>query len=104
MNTLVEKRLRYIERQRALRAGFTDDELDGGWRPFRAVGCSACNNGYKGRVGIYQVMPISEEVQRIILASGSALDLAKQAGITWPLPSRKASGARPAEESKTLPS
>ena len=35
-----------------------------------------CNNGYKGRVGIYQVMPISEEIQRIILASGNATDIA----------------------------
>jgi type IV pilus assembly protein PilB len=43
------------------------------------VGCSACNNGYKGRVGLYQVMPISEEIQRLILSSGTALDLAAQA-------------------------
>ena len=38
-----------------------------------------CNNGYKGRVGVYQVMPISEEIQRIILAEGTALDIASQA-------------------------
>jgi type IV pilus assembly protein PilB len=38
-----------------------------------------CNNGYKGRVGIYQVMPITEEIQRIILRDGSALDIAEQA-------------------------
>jgi type IV pilus assembly protein PilB len=43
------------------------------------VGCSACNNGYKGRVGIYQVMPITEAIQRIILSEGTALDIAKQA-------------------------
>jgi type IV pilus assembly protein PilB len=43
------------------------------------VGCNACNNGYKGRVGIYQVMPISEEIQRLILTGGTALDIAKQA-------------------------
>jgi type IV pilus assembly protein PilB len=61
------------------RAGYTDEDLDGSWKPYKAVGCSACNNGYKGRVGIYQVMPISEEVQRLILANGSALDLAAQA-------------------------
>ena len=61
------------------RAGFTDADLDGSWKPYKAVGCSACNNGYKGRVGIYQVMPISEEVQRLILANGSSLDLAHQA-------------------------
>jgi type IV pilus assembly protein PilB len=61
------------------RAGYADEDLDGSWKPYKAVGCSACNNGYKGRVGIYQVMPISEEVQRLILANGSALDLAAQA-------------------------
>lgn len=66
-------------REALKRAGFTDADLDGTWKPYRAVGCSACNNGYKGRAGIYQVMPISEEVQRLILASGSALDLAHQA-------------------------
>jgi type IV pilus assembly protein PilB len=38
-----------------------------------------CNNGYKGRVGIYQVMPITEEIQKIILGSGSSLDIAEQA-------------------------
>ena len=66
-------------REAMLRAGFTEDELLGGWKPYRAVGCSACNNGYKGRVGIYQVMPISEEIQRIILAEGTAMDIATQA-------------------------
>jgi type IV pilus assembly protein PilB len=45
----------------------------------RAVGCSMCNNGYKGRVGIYQVMPISEDIQKIILGSGMAQDIATQA-------------------------
>ena len=61
-----------------LEAGFQDSDLDGSWRPYRAVGCSACNNGYKGRVGIYQVMPISEEIQKIILRDGSALEIAAQ--------------------------
>lgn len=60
-------------------AGFAAGDLDGSWTPYRPVGCSACNNGYKGRVGIYQVMPISEEIQRIILRNGSALDIAEQA-------------------------
>jgi type IV pilus assembly protein PilB len=43
------------------------------------VGCSGCNEGYKGRTGIYQVMPISEGIQRIILAGGNALQIADQA-------------------------
>ena len=62
-----------------LEAGFTEEDLDGSWTPYKPVGCDACNNGYKGRVGIYQVMPISEEIQRIILADGSALEISDQA-------------------------
>ncbi len=60
-------------------AGYADAELDGSWVPYKPVGCSACNNGYKGRLGIYQVMPITEELQRIILRDGSALEIAEQA-------------------------
>jgi type IV pilus assembly protein PilB len=66
-------------RDAMLKAGFKAEDLDGNWKPFRAVGCSMCNNGYKGRVGIYQVMPISEEIQKIILGSGMAMDIAVQA-------------------------
>ncbi|MBN8507338.1 MAG: type IV-A pilus assembly ATPase PilB [Burkholderiales bacterium] len=66
-------------RESLLKAGFAEAELDGSWRPYRAVGCSACNNGYKGRVGLYQVMPITEPIQRIILAEGSSMDIAAQA-------------------------
>ncbi|RVU43338.1 type IV-A pilus assembly ATPase PilB [Rubrivivax rivuli] len=66
-------------RESLLKAGFKPEDLDGNWKPYRAVGCSSCNNGYKGRVGIYQVMPITEAIQRIILSEGTALDIAKQA-------------------------
>ena len=59
-------------------AGFKEDQVDGTWSPYKPVGCSMCNNGYKGRVGIYQVMPISEDMQRLILADASALDIATQ--------------------------
>ena len=62
-----------------LDAGYKREELDGTWKPYHPVGCNACNNGYKGRVGLYQVMPISEEIQRIILRDGSALEIAEQA-------------------------
>ena len=61
------------------RAGFADADLDASWKPYKAVGCSACSNGYKGRVGLYQVMPITEDMQRIILAEGSALDIQHEA-------------------------
>jgi len=66
-------------REAMLKAGFEAADLDGTWRPYRAIGCSACSNGYKGRVGIYQVMPITEEIQKIILNEGTAMDIAVQA-------------------------
>ena len=68
-----------IPEKALLDAGYKPEELDGSWKPYHPVGCSACNNGYKGRVGLYQVMPISEEIQRIILRDGSALEIAEQA-------------------------
>ena len=68
-----------IPRETLLQAGFDEDDVDGSWSPFHPVGCAKCNNGYKGRVGIYQVMPITEEIQRIVLRDGSALEVAAQA-------------------------
>jgi type IV pilus assembly protein PilB len=68
-------------RESMLKAGFKAEDLDGNWKPYRAVGCSSCTNGYKGRVGIYQVMPITEAIQRIILTEGTAMDIAKQAQV-----------------------
>ncbi|ODT37002.1 MAG: type IV-A pilus assembly ATPase PilB [Lautropia sp. SCN 70-15] len=63
-----------------LNAGFLESDLDGSWVPYRPVGCERCSGGgYKGRVGIYQVMPITEEMQRLILAGGNALQIAAQA-------------------------
>ncbi|MBK8073295.1 MAG: type IV-A pilus assembly ATPase PilB [Ramlibacter sp.] len=82
-----------IPREALLDAGFREEEVDGSWTPYRPVGCSMCNNGYKGRVGIYQVMPISDEIQRIILRDGSAMDIAEQA---------KADGVRSLRESGLL--
>ena len=68
-----------IPHEALIDAGYPDHEIDGSWVPYKPVGCSACNNGYKGRLGIYQVMPITEELQRIILRDGSALEIAEQA-------------------------
>ncbi len=62
------------------RAGFRDDDLDGSWQPYGHAGCDICKNtGYKGRLGIYQVMPITDEIQRIIMKNGTAIDVADQA-------------------------
>ena len=63
-----------------LTAGFKESDIDGTWAPYRPVGCDACKGtGYKGRVGIYEVMPISEDTQRIIMSNGNTLDIAAQA-------------------------
>ncbi|HOE41802.1 MAG TPA: type IV-A pilus assembly ATPase PilB [Rhodoferax sp.] len=68
-----------IPQKALLEAGFKASDLTGNWKPYHPVGCTACNNGYKGRVGLYQVMPISEEIQRIILRDASALEIGEQA-------------------------
>ena len=60
-------------------AGFEPDDIDGSWVSYRPVGCPSCNLGFKGRLGIYQVMPISDAIQRIILRDGTALDIGDQA-------------------------
>jgi type IV pilus assembly protein PilB len=61
-------------------AGFTESDLDGTWQPYGPVGCERCKgSGYKGRLGIYQVMPISEEIARIIMTNGNSMDIAAQA-------------------------
>lgn len=61
-----------------LNAGFKESDLDG-FTLFRPVGCDRCVKGYKGRVGLFQVMPISEEINHIILAGGDAIQLTRQA-------------------------
>lgn len=68
-----------IPHETLLAAGFAEEDLDGSWKPYRAVGCPSCRRGYKGRVGIYQVMPVSEAMQEIILREGNALEIATQA-------------------------
>ena len=63
-----------------LRAGFKEEELDGSWQAYGPVGCDNCKDtGYKGRVGIYQVMTISDEMRQLIMRAGSAIEIADQA-------------------------
>ncbi len=70
----------HVDEEALLAAGFTEADLDGSWTPYKPVGCERCSgSGYKGRVGIYQVMPITEEIQRIILTNGNAMEIAAQA-------------------------
>jgi type IV pilus assembly protein PilB len=62
-----------------LKEGFSEEEVAAGIKVYKPVGCSQCTDGYKGRTGLYQVMPVSDEIQRIILQQGNAVDIADQA-------------------------
>jgi type IV pilus assembly protein PilB len=59
--------------------GFTEADIGGGMRVYKAVGCNLCTDGYKGRMGIYQVMPVTETIGRIIMEGGGAMHINDQA-------------------------
>jgi type IV pilus assembly protein PilB len=59
--------------------GFTEEEIETGLQIYGPVGCTQCTDGYKGRTGIYEVMPVSEEIGRIIMGGGSVLEIKEQA-------------------------
>ncbi|MFP5394079.1 MAG: type IV-A pilus assembly ATPase PilB [Gammaproteobacteria bacterium] len=66
-------------REILLAAGFKEGELDGSWKPYGPVGCERClGSGYKGRVGIYQIMPITPAIEKLILANGNSMQIAEQ--------------------------
>jgi type IV pilus assembly protein PilB len=62
-----------------LREGFTQVDVDAGMKIYGPAGCSHCTDGYKGRVGIYQVMPVTETIGRLIMEGGNAITIADQA-------------------------
>jgi type IV pilus assembly protein PilB len=70
-----------VPKEALLGVGFTEEDLDGSWQLYgpKEGGCEMCNGGYKGRVGIYQVMPITDTISRIIMKNGTAHDIADQA-------------------------
>jgi type IV pilus assembly protein PilB len=69
-----------LSREALLSAGFRDADLEGDWKPYGPIGCERCMGmGYKGRVGIYQVMPISPAIEKLILESGNSMQIAAQA-------------------------
>ena len=72
------KELDEIPREALIQEGFNESEMND-LKIYKAVGCNKCNRGYKGRVGIYQVMPVSEEIGRIIMSGGNSLEIADQA-------------------------
>jgi type IV pilus assembly protein PilB len=68
-----------IPKEALLKEGFTEADIAAGLKVFGPKGCSSCTDGYKGRVGIYQVLPITDAIARIILAGGSAVEIADEA-------------------------
>jgi type IV pilus assembly protein PilB len=68
-----------VPREALVKEGFSDAEISAGIKLFQPKGCQSCSDGYKGRVGIYQVLPITESIARIILGGGSAVDIGEQA-------------------------
>ncbi len=73
------KEVKDVPREALLAEGFTDADVDGGLTIFAPKGCKNCNGGYKGRVGIFQVMEVSEAMGRIIMEGGNAMQIADQA-------------------------
>jgi type IV pilus assembly protein PilB len=74
------KRPEDIPPEALLRAGFQEEDLDGSWQPFGPIGCDHCKGtGYKGRVGIYEVMPMTDDMRQLIMRNGNSLDIAEQA-------------------------
>jgi len=73
------KKIEDVPDEALKKIGFRDEEIEEGIKIYEANGCDQCNAGYKGRSGIFQVMPISEPMEEIILKGGNALELARQA-------------------------
>ncbi|MCG7979720.1 MAG: type IV-A pilus assembly ATPase PilB [gamma proteobacterium symbiont of Clathrolucina costata] len=68
-----------LPKEALLEEGFTEKDIDTGFTTYKPVGCDLCTSGYKGRVGIFQVMPVSETMGKIIMEGGSSLQLEEQA-------------------------
>ena len=73
------KEVRDVPREALEKEGFTDDDLKSSLTIFGPKGCKSCNDGYKGRLGLFQVMEVSETMGRIIMEGGNALQIADQA-------------------------
>ena len=84
------KEVRDVPREALEKEGFDAEDIDNGLTIFGPVGCKSCNDGYKGRVGIFQVMEVSETMGRIIMEGGNAMQIADQAANEGVLDLRRA--------------
>ena len=73
------KKAVHLPEHALLAEGFTADEVHAGITVYEATGCEDCTEGYKGRVGIYQVMPMTEQIQQIVLAGGNVQQITEAA-------------------------
>jgi type IV pilus assembly protein PilB len=94
------KELREIPKEALMEEGFTKAEISAGIKIFGPVGCNQCNGGYKGRLGIFQVLPISEAIQRIIMEGGNSVQIADQAAIEG-VPDLRANGLKKVKDGLT---
>jgi len=93
------KKALHLPREALLAEGYTELEVDN-IKLFEAVGCSSCNDGYKGRVGIYQVMPMTDEIAKIILSGGGAIAIA-EASLRMGIPDLRRSALKKAKDGMT---
>ena len=84
------KEVRDVPREALEKEGFTAEDMDAGLTIFGPVGCKSCNEGYKGRLGIFQVMEVSEIMGRIIMEGGNAIQIADQAIVEGVIDLRRA--------------
>ncbi len=89
----------HLPREALLAEGYGEHEVDD-LKLFEAVGCSSCNDGYKGRVGIYQVMPMTDEIAKIILSGGGAIAIA-EAALRMGIPDLRRSALKKAKDGMT---
>lgn len=94
------KEIRDIPKEALLQEGFSEHEIDQGLKIFGPVGCNQCNGGYKGRVGVFQVLPITEPIQRIIMEGGNSMQIAEQASAEG-VPDLRAAGLKKVKDGLT---
>jgi len=94
------KEIRDIPKEALLQEGFSEAEIDADLKIFGPVGCNQCNGGYKGRVGIFQVLPVTDAIQRIIMEGGNSVQIADQA-VTEGVPDLRATGLKKVKDGLT---
>lgn len=89
-----------IPRQSLLQIGFTEAEIDAGLKIYEPVGCGTCSDGYKGRVGVYEVMKVTPDISKIIMEEGNAIEIA-EASTKAGFPNLRASGLKKVKDGLT---